>query len=479
MHFIKMCFYGRVPDGQRVDFHHRIAEREEAAYGERAGEIAAELANHYRRPNDAQKAARYFRLAGERAVERRAYREAEQHYRASLAMVLALPASSERDEQELKVLLALGRILFATQGWSATDTTELYERARTLVARSSPDERLEVLNGLWSTTGARGETRASQVFASEMLEIAQGINQPLALCNAHFVEGMNRHLLGDLTAARSHFLQAIEHYREQDSRDVPDDRGVTALVYAGMNEWLLGYPERGQRHIEDARIRARRFNNPFALAYVGTLGAWSYVLGRNFEAARSASTEAEGLGMELGLPVFSAVARIVGGWARACLGEVSGAVASIRAGLAELDARKWYFGRPFLVSLLGETQAHLGAADDAIATVEQALKSHSQEQWYRPLTIRLHGELRLQNTTDAIRFDLSEKDFRDAIELSRKMNAKSSELRASTSLARLLRDTGRRDEACAILSEIYNWFTEGFDTADLKDAKALLEELSA
>jgi hypothetical protein len=169
----------------------------------------------------------------------------------------------------------------------------------------------------------------------------------------------------------------------------------------------------------------------------------------------------------------------VGGWARAQLGEVSGAAASIRAGLAELDSLKWYFGRTLLVSLLGETQAHAGAGNDAIVTVEQALNSHAEELWYRPFTICLRGELRLRYTTNSTRFDLSEEDFRAAIELSQKMNAKSSELRASTSLARLLRDTSRRDEARAMLSEIYNWFTEGFDTADLNDAKALLDELGA
>jgi predicted Zn-dependent protease len=134
--------------------------------------------------------------------------------------------------------------------------------------------------------------------------------------------------------------------------------------------------------------------------------------------------------------------------------------------------------RQYNLSLLAETQALAGAVGDALVTVDQALETDPDNVWYRSLAITLRGDLRLKrDPADASQRTLAERDFRDAIELSRKMSAKSPELRATTSLARLLRDTDRRDEALTILAEIYNWFTEGFDTADLKDAKALLDQL--
>jgi Flp pilus assembly protein TadD len=128
--------------------------------------------------------------------------------------------------------------------------------------------------------------------------------------------------------------------------------------------------------------------------------------------------------------------------------------------------------------LLAETQALSGKIDDALITVDQALAANPEEPWHRPLTLTLRGDLRLKHApVEKSQRELAERDFRDAIELSRNMSARSPELRATTSLARLLRDTGRRDEARTILADIYGWFTEGFDTADLQEAKALLEEI--
>jgi predicted ATPase len=242
---------------------------------------------------------------------------------------------------------------------------------------------------------------------------------------------------------------------------------------------LLGYPDQARRYTDDARALARRLNNSFALAFTLGIGVWTEGFSGDFAGAYAASQEVERLGTELRFPVFSGGGKIGGSWARAHLGEISGALDSIRAGLAEVDATKLNVLRELLLCVLGETQALAGAVDDAIATVEQALASNPGELWHRPLTLRLRGELRFRREADgATRFDPAERDFREAIELARKMNAKSPELRATTSLARLLKKQGRRDQAIRMLAEIYGWFTEGFDTADLKEAKALLGELT-
>src|SRR5208283_5321802 len=180
-----------------------------------------------------------------------------------------------------------------------------------------------------------------------------------------------------------------------------------------------------------------------------------------------------------GFQQFYAIGRIYSAWARAKMGETDGVVGRIREGLTELNPQRFHIAQGNYMTRLGEALAIIGAVAEALATVEEALLINPEVLAYRPNLFRLRGELRLKNTFDEAMAELAEKDFRDAIELSRRMRAKSLELRATTSLARLLGDTARRDEARAMLTEIYNWFTEGFDTADLKEAKALLDELDS
>ena len=149
----------------------------------------------------------------------------------------------------------------------------------------------------------------------------------------------------------------------------------------------------------------------------------------------------------------------------------------MRAGLATFDAMKFFLLRASFLGMLCEVEALAGALNDAVATADLALQTNPDELLYRPAALLLRGELRLRASQDKSHLDRAEEDFREAIELARSMGAKSYELRATSSFARLLRHTGRREKARAMLAEIYNWFTEGYDTADLKDAKALLAEL--
>jgi predicted ATPase len=209
------------------------------------------------------------------------------------------------------------------------------------------------------------------------------------------------------------------------------------------------------------------------------IGALTEGFRGDFLNARRACDHAEILARELSFPALGASAKIIGAWARAKIGETSGAVEAIRAGIAEARATRTFTGSGLALFLLAETQSLDGVIDDAVNTVHRALLVSPDELNFRPLSLHLRGQLHLRDGAGvAPQSELAESDFREAIELSRRMSARSPELRATTSLARLLRDTGRRDEARAMLSEIYGWFTEGFETRDLIEAKALLEELS-
>jgi class 3 adenylate cyclase/tetratricopeptide (TPR) repeat protein len=443
------------------------------------------LARHWMEAGEHERAIASWQKAGERAEARSALIEAEQHYREALAMLMALPESSERNARELDLQLALGRVMVTTRGWAAVETTAVYARVRTIAELTDTGESLQVLTAMWVGELTRGELRPALVLADQMLEKVRGIGSARVLATAHYTKGNTHFFLGDLAAAHQYYLQAIEHFQKVQPSALPgalpDELygGCDALVWAGLNEWLLGYPDQALRYTDDARALARRLNNPFASVFALGIGVWTKGLCGDFAGAYAACQEVERLGTESSFPVFSGGAKIGGGWARAHLGETGGVLDSIRAGLAEVEATKLNVTREQLLCVVAETQALAGAIDDAIATVEQALAGNPAELWHRPLTLHLRGQLRFRRDADgATRFHFAERDFREAIELARKMNAKSPELRATTSLARLLEKQSRRDEARAMMAEIYGWFTEGFDTADLKDAKALLAELS-
>jgi class 3 adenylate cyclase/tetratricopeptide (TPR) repeat protein/ribosomal protein L40E len=383
---------------RRKQLHERIGGALETLYAGSLDDHLSELAHHFGRGNNLDKAVDYLGRAAQQAVSRSAFNESQALLQKALEWVQGLPESAERDTRELTLQLALGRITMATRGWPSVDTAAVYVRARILAERTGAAESLEVFSGLWSIAITRGEMRAALVLADQVLEIARGMSSPQALVTAHFEQGVSRLNLGDLAAARQHLLEAIERYREEDFSGIPDDHGVNALVWAGFSEWLLGYPDQALRYIGDARSLARRLNKPFALAYA-SLGAWIEGFCGDFARARAAAQEVERLSTELGFPIWQASSGILAAWARAHLGEMSDAVDSIRVLLAEMDAINFSVMRGPFLGLLGETEGIAGAIDDAIVTVGQALVTNPDESWCRPLMLLLRGELHLRNNT--------------------------------------------------------------------------------
>jgi class 3 adenylate cyclase/tetratricopeptide (TPR) repeat protein len=476
---IRDAAYEALLKSRRRELHFSIARAIEEKFANIKETQPEVLAQHWAEAAEAEPAITAWQRAGERAVERRAYREAEQNYHYAIAVLQTLPESSDRDRRELTLQLSLGEVLNATRGFSAVETGTTYARSRALAEKTGEAKSLETLFGLETTACARGELRLAQSLSEQMLAIVGSADNPPALLTANFAYAQCRHYLGALTQARDHFLKAIGHYREGDFRESPIDLGINALLWMGVNEWYSGYPSRGLRYIDDAHSLARRLNKPFGLAFTQAIGALTYVLCGDLEKALSGLQESQKLGIELRFSWFEVQGKLAGAWIGAKKGEYVGAAELIRAAIAEYDVQKFFLARTWNLWALAETQAMAGSIDDALITLEQALETNPDELLYRPLAYRLRGELRRRRTNDRSMLELAEQDFGEAINLSRSMSAKSLELRATTSLARLLRDTGRREEARAMLAEIYNWFTEGFDTSDLKDAKALLERLGS
>jgi len=438
------------------------------------------LARHWTEAGEIEPAITQWQTAGERAVKRRAYHEGEQHYREALAVLQTLPESPEQDRREMTLQVALGDVMQWTRGWSAAETVEAYTRAGVVANRSGAADSINILRELCRAASLRGEPRAALALADQMLAIAHRNGSRPALIAAQSVKAFSHMILGDLTGTRQLYIQVMEYYSEEDFRGEPmPDDGFYAHIFAGHTEWFLGYPERAVRLVNEALSIARRQNNPFLTAFALAVGSFVYELRRDYRRSFEAGDEAVRLNIISEFPFINAIGGNRRAWSRAQMGDAGGAADQIRAGLTELNSMNFYASRASILVELAETQAVAGAYDEALVTVEQAVQTNPDELIYRPEVLRLRGELRLRADAEGeVHFDLAEQDFREAIDLSRTMQAKSLELRATTSLARLLASQDRRDEARAMLAEIYNWFTEGFDTADLIDAKTLLHELA-
>jgi class 3 adenylate cyclase/tetratricopeptide (TPR) repeat protein len=477
---IRDAAYEALLKSRRKELHLRVARSIDEKFPTFKETHPEVLARHWMEAGEADSAITEWQTAGARAVECHAYSEAEQHYGSAIAALRSLPESSDRDSRELTLQVALGDVMQWTRGWSSAETVEAYTSARTVAERSGGADSLKILAELCTGATLRGEQRAALALADQVLAIAHRSGNSLALITAQHAQAFPRHILGDLIGARQLYSKVMAYYREEDFSDKALPEGVSACIFGGHIEWYLGYPDRAVRLMEEALSRARRRKNPFAAAFALAVGSHVYELRRDYRRSLEAGDEAVRLNIALELPFINALGKNRRAWARAQMGDTGGAADQIQAAIAELNSMKFYGARATFLVELAETQAVTGAHDEALVTVEQAVQTNPDELLHRPLALRLRGELRLCNSVDKpAHVELAEKDFREAIDLSRSMSAKSLELRATMSLARLLTKRGRRDQARTILADIYNWFTEGFDTADLKDAKVLLDELGA
>jgi tetratricopeptide (TPR) repeat protein len=475
---IRDAAYEALLKSRRKELHRIIAQAIDSEFSALKETRPEVLARHWTEAGETEPAIAEWTRAAEHAYSQRAYREADQHYRKALRLLLTLPESSARDSRELALQISMGDVMGATRAWSAADTAEAYARARVLVARGGGADALQIFNGLWTAAHTRGDLHAALPLADQLLEIAEGIGSPAALAIGHSSQGQSRHLLGDLAGAREHLVKAIAYYREGDFLGNIFDPGIAAMGWASLNEWHLGYHNRAVRYAEEARALASRQNSPFSLALAVALASQVHGLGRDYKRSLDSIEEAMRLGSASGFPIWNAIGKIVGAWARAQMEEADGATHRIQEGLAELSAMEYRQFFTMFHTLLSETQA-LVSVEDALVTIEQTLQADPDELLHRPNALTLRGELRLRCATDGkAQSQLAERDFREAIALAQSTSDKSWELRATMSLARLLRDTSRQAEGRTMLATIYGWFTEGFDTTDLREAKALLDKLS-
>jgi predicted ATPase len=473
--------YSTLLRGVRQQLHARIATALEQRFPEVAQTQPEVLARHCTEAGLVDPAVVHWRNAGEQAVRRAANREAIEHFSRALSLNEGQPDGVDRRRTELAVLAQLGPTLGNLHGWSAPEVGTAYERAGEVARHleSSVDLTLPLV-GLWMFHETRAQFARAEEILAELFRIARALNDPEALLQAHHATWPNRFLRGVPVEACNHIDAGLALYDETRHERhrylyLGHDPAVCALGFGAVVQWLRGYPERAIRLEREASELARRLRHAPSLAQALWLAGESQFARRDSAAVMVTATELLELCEEHRISQQRARALIFIGWALARSGEVTEGTQRLAEGLdawTRLGARSYL---PRGLSLLAESYLLSRRYAEGLEQVAQALAvaAETGENWYLARLHHLRAELLQARGRDA---DAAEASLRTAIDIARTQGARGWELRAATSLARLWRDQGKRREAYDLLAPIYGWFTEGFDTPDLKDAKALLDE---
>ena len=463
----------------RQQFHARIAHVLEERFPERVESEPEMIARHYDEAGLVAPAIEHYRRAGGRAKQRSANEEAVAHLRRALELLESLPESPERNRQELEFQVAVGAPLSAARGQSHPEVEASFERARQLASQIGDVPELpRVLAGLAASFWIKGDLATSGKMAAEALEGAERTGKGLDLVGAHFAVGVPFYYAGESRRALEHLEQAISLSDRREHASLVHTR-AQARIHAGWAHWSLGQSDRALAMTREALALVREDDHPFYVASVLTTAGFTHFLRREPEATRARVAEGIALGERLRLPFFLGLGRAYHGWAIALLREGREGVAEIEQGAAELAGIESWIGAPALSAMLAEGLWKLGRHADAQAAVQRGVAQARR-------TGQLFYDAELQRLRAEILFDErgssgageAETLLRGALEIARGQEAKALELRVATSLGRLLATRGRRDDARALLAPVYDGFSEGFDTPDLKDTNALLEELA-
>jgi predicted ATPase len=480
---IQDAAYASLLKSTRQHYHQRIAQVLEEQFSETAEVQPELLARHYTGAGLTEKAVGYWHKAGRRAIERSAHLEAISHLRTGLELLQILPKTPDRVQREVEMLITLGASLLAVKGYAAGEVRETYTSARQLCEHlDNPQQLFPVLRGLWSYSLVRAEYQRAHALGAQLLTLAQQVQDPAMLLEAYRAMGHTLFYMGAVASAHTHYAQGIALYDPTQHRASAslygDDAGVVCRIYAARALWCLGYPNQGLVRSQEALTLAQQMAHPFSLGYALSAAALFHQFRREMPAAQEYAESAISLATEQGFPHWMAVGTILHSWALAQQGQAQEGIEQIHQGLIAWRATGAEQARPYFLALLAEAHGITGKPEAGLTVLTEALAhvDTTGERWYESELYRLKGELLLQQNAD----NQAEAGtcFHHALSTARAQQAKSWELRVATSLARLWQQQGKRQEARDLLAPIYNWFTEGFDTADLQEAKALLDALA-
>jgi predicted ATPase/class 3 adenylate cyclase len=471
--------YGSLLQERRRALHARIVEAIEKLYSDRLTEQVELLAHHASRGELWDKAVAYLHQAGRKATERSAYKEAASYFEQALDALKRLPESRRTLEQAINIRVELGPVLIAMKGFTVVEVEQTYTEARELCQRLGETPQLfPVLWGLARMHDIRGELSVGRELGEQLLTLAERVQDPALVLEAHHELWANLFDLGELSSALTHTERGIELYNPQQHRQHAflyggHDPGVCGLRHAAMTLWLLGYPDNALRRSREALALARELSHPFSLGFALYYSAWVHQQRGERQAVEERIEATLTLAAEQGLTRWALQGAVLKGWLLAQQGKGQEGILQLCQGATVAVREQSHYA-----ALLAEAYGKEGQTEEGLRVVTEELdRVHiTGGRFYESELHRIKGEL--LGTQAVPDEEQAEGSFQEAIAVARSQSAKSLELRAAMDLSRLWQRQGRTAEGRQLLAEVYGWFSEGFDTADLKAAKALLEELT-
>jgi class 3 adenylate cyclase/predicted ATPase len=480
---IQDAAYASLLKRTRQQVHQQVAQALEARFPALVETQPELVAQHYTVAGCPEPAVVYWQRAGQHASERSAHLEAISHVTTGIELLQTLSETPAHTQHALTLHIALGASLIATKGQAAAEVEQTYAHARRICQHlEDPHQLFPVLRGLWNHALVRAEHQAARALSEQLLALAEQAQDPAMLVAAHRAMGSTLFCLGMPASAYGHLAQGIALYDSQQHRAAAfrygEDSGVICHSFAAWALWYLGYPDQGLARIDEAVTLAQQSAHPFSLSFVLSFAAVFHQLRREGRATQERAEAAMSLATEQGFPLWVAYSSIPRAWALAHQGQAKEGIEQIHRGLTAWRATGAEIHRPYFLMLLAEANGTIGQPEAGLTVLAEALTlvDKSGERWYEPELYRLTGALLLQQSAD--HHAEAQACFYQALAVARPQQAKSFELRAAMSLSRLWQQQGKRGDARELLAPVYGWFTEGFDTADLQEAKALLEALA-
>jgi predicted ATPase len=479
--FVVDAAYHSLLKSTRQQYHQRIARTLENQFPETAATQPELLAHHYTEAGLPEQAVPYWHKAAQRAIDRSAQVEAIRHLTTGLTLLQTQPETPERAQHELPLLMLLGAVYMATKGYAAAEVLHTYDRTRALCqSLGNTPQTLPALLALARVTFIRAKHHAALELGQQCLAIAQRQDDPILLAGAHEAMGKPLALQGDGMVARPHLEQAVVLYQEQPrlTHSATQDPEITCLFALTWTLVPLGYPDQALGCVHQALAIAHTLSHPFSLVFATHATGMVHQLRREPQEAHAHIEASMQINKDHGFPMLVGFNLVLWGWTLAMQGQTEDGLMQLHQGLAINRATGHAVFYPWGLTRLAEAYGHSGQPIEGLRVVAEALTviDTTEERMWEAELHRLKGELLLQqssgNPGDA------ETCFHHAMTIAQNQSAKLWELRAATSLARLWQQHGKREEARQVLGDVYHWFTEGLDTADLRDAKALLDALS-
>lgn len=476
---IRMVVLQSLPAWRAELLHRRAAETLETLHGKNLDRVSRQIAAHYEGAARTEQAIHYYQRAAAVALRISAYEEVANLLAHTVDLLHMLPETPERDQQELGLLFRLGPVLLAHRGFSGPGVQETYERAWALAQQVGERQRLfPTLWGIWSYYNTGGQLPKAFEVGNRLLALATAEQNLDYLIEAHRSLGSTYYHAGNLILCRHHYEQVFAlydpHLHHTHAAQYGMDPTVLARSMSSVILWFLGYPDQALEQVMRAVADASASSHLFGRGYATIFAAWVHQLRREPEAAQRYAEEAIALSQQNHFRQLLGMATVFKGWAWADQGRIQEGIDQIEAGLERWRAAGSGICFPAWLSLLAEAygkigdfgRAHLLLAE-AMAEMEQRGERREEAEIYR-----IQGDLHWQESAD---FAVAEASYQQALTVARRQQAKSLELRAALQLVQLWRTQDKEEQARLLLTEIYGWFSEGFDTADLREAREILE----